>query len=383
MLFKILKGPSSRISTDVTPFHEGYAYVTEDGGDFYVDLVMNGVETRVQINPDEIPAGGKDGQLLTKTADGWAWKDAPKTVSASAVTPKMDGTAAVGSDSGYAKGDHVHPTDTTRQAKITANGVLKGDGKGGVTGGTVSKEELASDVQTSLGKADSALQSFTETDPTVPAWAKATTKPTYTKSEVGLGNVDNTSDANKPISTATQTALDAKAADSAVVHKTGDETVSGVKTFNAPANKSGTEQATIKFKTANGGSLTVGKEAANAGTMLRFDQVDGTTRLRFRSSSTAGAMVWEQPEQGAQLYVDLGKDGSDKHRVSFPTSAGTLALQSAVDAKVPTSRKINGHALTADVTITKADIGLGNVANVALSAMTAANVTSVWNSITV
>lgn len=32
------------------------------------------------------------------------------------------------------------------------------------------------------------------------------------KSQVGLGNVDNTSDANKPISTATQTALDGKAA---------------------------------------------------------------------------------------------------------------------------------------------------------------------------
>jgi hypothetical protein len=30
------------------------------------------------------------------------------------------------------------------------------------------------------------------------------------KGDVGLGNVDNTSDANKPVSTATQTALDAK-----------------------------------------------------------------------------------------------------------------------------------------------------------------------------
>lgn len=34
---------------------------------------------------------------------------------------------------------------------------------------------------------------------------------TPTKSDIGLGNVDNTSDANKPISTATQTALDTKA----------------------------------------------------------------------------------------------------------------------------------------------------------------------------
>ena len=42
------------------------------------------------------------------------------------------------------------------------------------------------------------------------AWAKEENKPNYTKSEVGLGNVDNTSDADKPISTATQTALDNK-----------------------------------------------------------------------------------------------------------------------------------------------------------------------------
>lgn len=56
---------------------------------------------------------------------------------------------------------------------------------------TVAKSDLASDVQTSLSKADSALQSYTESDPTVPAWAKAKTKPSYSKSEVGLGNVDN------------------------------------------------------------------------------------------------------------------------------------------------------------------------------------------------
>ena len=49
-----------------------------------------------------------------------------------------------------------------------------------------------------------------ETDPTVPAWAKKETKPTYTKAEVGLGNVDNTADLDKPISTATQKALDTK-----------------------------------------------------------------------------------------------------------------------------------------------------------------------------
>lgn len=50
---------------------------------------------------------------------------------------------------------------------------------------TVAKSDLDADVQTSLGKADTALQSYTETDPTVPAWAKEKNKPTYTAAEVG------------------------------------------------------------------------------------------------------------------------------------------------------------------------------------------------------
>lgn len=35
------------------------------------------------------------------------------------------------------------------------------------------------------------ITGYTETDPTVPSWAKASTKPSYNKTEVGLGNVDN------------------------------------------------------------------------------------------------------------------------------------------------------------------------------------------------
>lgn len=48
-----------------------------------------------------------------------------------------------------------------------------------------------------------------------------------TKAMTGLGNVDNTSDANKPVSTAQQTALNAK------VGLTGNDTIAGVKTFSS------------------------------------------------------------------------------------------------------------------------------------------------------
>ena len=39
--------------------------------------------------------------------------------SATSTTPAMDGTAAVGSESTFAKGDHVHPSDTSREARVT------------------------------------------------------------------------------------------------------------------------------------------------------------------------------------------------------------------------------------------------------------------------
>jgi len=38
--------------------------------------------------------------------------------------PEMDGTASAGSSSAYAKGDHVHPTDSTRQPKTMSESVI-------------------------------------------------------------------------------------------------------------------------------------------------------------------------------------------------------------------------------------------------------------------
>ena len=45
-------------------------------------------------------------------------------------------------------------------------------------------------------------------------------------------------------------------------------------------------------------------------------------------------------------------------------SGVTSAIQTQLNAKVPTSRTVNGHALSANVTVTKSDVSLGNVDNV-------------------
>ena len=62
----------------------------------------------------------------------------------------------------------------------------------------------------------------------VSAWAKAATKPSYTKTDVGLGSVDNTSDADKPISTAMQTALNGKQVAGSYAAATHTHTVADV-----------------------------------------------------------------------------------------------------------------------------------------------------------
>jgi hypothetical protein len=70
---------------------------------------------------------------------------------------------------------------------------------------------LSTTLTTSIGlKAPIADPTFTGTV-TIPTGASITAPTGLVKGDVGLGNVDNTSDANKPVSTATQTALDLKA----------------------------------------------------------------------------------------------------------------------------------------------------------------------------
>lgn len=46
---------------------------------------------------------------------------------ATTTTPKMDGTASVGTETKWAKGDHVHPSDTTKVDKVEGKGLSTND----------------------------------------------------------------------------------------------------------------------------------------------------------------------------------------------------------------------------------------------------------------
>lgn len=54
-------------------------------------------------------------------------KDVPEGAAASSTMPKMDGTAAAGTETAFARGDHVHPSDTTKVDKVEGKGLSAND----------------------------------------------------------------------------------------------------------------------------------------------------------------------------------------------------------------------------------------------------------------
>lgn len=51
--FGILKGDSSRIGTETTPFHDGHVYFTPNDGSLYIDSQDGDSQNRIKINPKE------------------------------------------------------------------------------------------------------------------------------------------------------------------------------------------------------------------------------------------------------------------------------------------------------------------------------------------
>ena len=63
------------------------------------------------LNKPTIPSKTSE---LTNDSGFLTTSDIPEGAAASTTVPKMDGTAAAGSEMAFARGDHVHPSDTSR-----------------------------------------------------------------------------------------------------------------------------------------------------------------------------------------------------------------------------------------------------------------------------
>lgn len=136
---------------------------------------------------------------------------------------------------------------TTFDLSANREWTISSNANWGGIGGTLSNQ---TDLQSALNAKEPTINAGT----TSQYWRGDKSWQTLDKTAVGLANVDNTSDANKPVSTATQTALDN------TVKLTGDQNIDGIKSFldkvyigtDTPI---GTENVALKADIVNTGNI--------------------------------------------------------------------------------------------------------------------------------
>ena len=95
------------------------------GAEVNVNADWNAVSGDAQIlNKPTIPSATSQ---LTNDSGFITSSDVPEGAAASTTTPLMDGTAAVGTETTFARGDHVHPSDTTKVDKVDGKGLSTND----------------------------------------------------------------------------------------------------------------------------------------------------------------------------------------------------------------------------------------------------------------
>lgn len=123
--------------------HEAHVSSSTWDSSKWTPITVGGLAYILMSEKIDDPSTKTSGQFLKYNGTTWVAGDVPEGSAASSTTPKMDGTASTGSENAFARGDHVHPTDTSRQTKITASGILKGNGSGTVTAATAGTDYQA------------------------------------------------------------------------------------------------------------------------------------------------------------------------------------------------------------------------------------------------
>lgn len=226
---------------------------------------------------------------------------------------------------------------------------------------------------------------------------------TLTKTDLSLGNVDNTSDINKPISTATQAALDNKE----------DKTNKGIANGYVPLDNATKIPLTylpdsvvgaLKFKgfwnaasnviisgdsTLNGQPIPAASPTNEGWYFIVQTEgtsvIDGQHDWQQRDWIISIGSSWQELDNVDAVWSVNGQEGivtlqtgdvpdetdfryvtdAEKTKLSNLSGVNTGDQTLADLGGVPTSRTINGKNLTTDINIQPIDIGLGNVDNTA------------------
>jgi len=241
------------------------------------------------------------------------------------------------------------PTFTGTVAGITKSMV----GLGSVDNTTDANKPVSTATQTAL---DAKLASATAASTYAPIASPTFTGTVsgVTAAHVGLGSVDNTTDANKPISTATQTALDAKA-------PLASPALTGTPTApTATAGTNSTQVATTAYADAAVAALV----DAAPGTLNTLNELAAainddasyastiTTALGLKaplaSPTFTGTVTLPSATSGANL-VNIPNAALDNSSITINGSAVSLGGSTTIDA-LPSQTSNSGKYLTTNGT---------------------------------
>ncbi len=246
-------------------------------------------------------------------------------------------------DVGLAQADNTSdlqkPISTATQTALNGKHVAFAGQSGGTTLGTTGTIAALNFTGKAVASRVGDTLNVNVAQDAVSSVAGRTGAVTISKADVGLGNADNTSDANKPISTATQQALDAK------------HVAFSIQNAGSSLGTAGTVD-TINF--ASGASVS---RSGNVATINITGGGGGGGSGEVNTASNLGT--------GTGLFAQ--KNGVDLQFKSLKVTgnASISATTTEVTVNVPnTSAPVTSVAgRTGDVTLTKTDVGLGNVDN--------------------
>lgn len=374
MLFKILRGPSTRISKDKTEFHDGYAYFTPDDGGFYIDAedTDTGAQNRIRVNP--VMEHQDISGLLNKTGDA-------SNTTATFTAPSARENIKTGEKLSVIMG---------KIAKwFSSLGTL-------AFKSSVAKSDLAADVQTSLGKADTVPTKVSEL-PNDANYITADQAPvqsvnnktgavSLTASDVDALPADTIiPTVNNATLTIKRNSIDvgsfaANAANDVNIdiNVPTDKSDIGLGNVDNVKQYSATNPPPYPVTSVNGKTGAVSVNVPSASSTI--PKAPGTA-----SAGTSAAYAREDhihPKQAVTKSdvglgnVDNVKQYSASNPPPYPVTSvngqtGEVNLVASEVGAVPTSRTVNGKALSANITLTASDVGAATMTQVNSAIQTA------------
>ncbi|WP_430971701.1 beta strand repeat-containing protein [Sunxiuqinia rutila] len=189
------------------------------------------------------------------------------------------------------------------------------------------------------------------------------------KADVGLGQVDNTSDLNKPVSNATQTALDSKLdKNSAIIGATKTKITydaNGLVTAGEDATTADIASSTDKRYVTDAQLATL---ANTSGTNTGDQDLSGyakKTEVLTLNNTTAFTPSADY-EPATKKYVDdniASAGGGDMLKTVYDAKGILEQLVGETATQTLTNKTLDSPVINSPVGITKADVGLSNVDN--------------------